>query len=117
MDWTDHEGDPDTLFSYDEMLDNIMLYWLPNAGASSARLYWEVAHAPAETSPVDLPVAFSRFPCDIGGPARAWAERRFTRIVRWREVERGGHFAAWEQPGIFIEEVRAGFRAIREASR
>ena len=114
-DWTDNEGGPETLLSADEMLDNIMLYWLPNAGASSARLYWEVAQAPREVAPVDLPVAFSRSPADIGGPSRRWAERRFRRLVRWNEVERGGHFAAFEQPGSFIDEVRAGLHAVADA--
>lgn len=116
-DWTDHEGGPETLLSMDEMLDNIMLYWLPNAGASSARLYWEAVRGEPQTTVVELPVAFSQSPRDIGGPSRRWAERRFRRIVRWREVARGGHFAAFEQPAIFIDEVRAGFRAIGEAAR
>ncbi len=115
-DWTDHEGGPETLLSADEMLDNIMLYWLPNAGASSARLYWEAGRGEPQTALVELPVAFSQSPRDIGGPSRRWAERRFRRIVRWREVARGGHFAAFEQPAIFIDEVRAGFRAISEAA-
>ena len=112
-DWTDCDGDPGTLFSADEILDNIMLYWLPNAAASSARLYWEVAHAPAETAPLDVPLAFSRFPADIGGPSKRWAERRFRRIVSWREAARGGHFAAWEQPSLFVDEVRSGLQAIQ----
>ena len=113
-DWSDHDGGPETLFSADEMLDNIMLYWLPNTGASSARLYWEAERSEPQTATVDLPVAFSQSPKDIGGPSRRWAERRFKRIVRWREVARGGHFAAFEQPAIFIDEVRDGFRAIGE---
>lgn len=115
-DWTNNEGGPETLFSMDEMLDNIMLYWLPNAGASSARLYWEVAHAPPEAAPVSLPVAFSRSPADIGGPSRRWAQRRFTRLVRWNEVARGGHFAAFEQPQTFVDELRAGLAEIIRAS-
>ena len=112
-DWTDCDGDPDSLFTADELLDNIMLYWLPNAAASSARLYWEVAHAPVEAAPVDVPLAFTRFPADIGGPSRRWAERRFRDLVSWREAARGGHFAAWEQPAIFTDEVRAGLAAVQ----
>ena len=114
-DWTDNFGGPETLFSWDEMLDNIMLYWLPGAAASSARLYWEVAHAPIEDGPVLLPLAFTRFPADIGGPSRRWAERRFSNIVSWREAEGGGHFAAWEQPLLFVRELTLGLREIRAA--
>lgn len=116
-DWTDNDGVPEDLLGLDEMLDNIMLYWLPNAAASSARLYWEVAHAAAEMAPVELPLAFTRFPEDIGGPSRQWAEHRFRRIVSWREATKGGHFAAWEQPTIFIDEVRAGLCAVRHFFR
>ena len=114
-DWADHESGPETLFSMDEMLDNIMLYWITNTAASSARLYWKVARAGTHVAPVELPVAFSQSPRDIGGPSRRWAGRRFKRIVHWREVAHGGHFAAFEQPAIFVDEVRAGFRAVRAA--
>jgi pimeloyl-ACP methyl ester carboxylesterase len=113
--WTDHDGDPTSLLGCDAMLDNIMFYWLPDASASAARLYWEVAHSEPELEPVDLPVAFSQSPRDIGGPSRRWAERRFPNIVHWHLVARGGHFAAFEQPEIFVDEVRTGFRAIRAA--
>ncbi len=115
-DWTDCDGDPARLFSADEMLDNIMLYWLPNAGASSARLYWEVEHAPAEAAPLEVPVAFTRFPADLSTPSRRWAERRFRNIVSWREVAKGGHFAAWEQPQLFVQELRIALRALRAAA-
>lgn len=115
-DWTDNESGPESLFTLDEMLDNIMLYWLPDAAASSARLYWEVAHAPVKTALVTMPLAFTDFPAEIGGPSRRWAERRFRRIVSWREAAKGGHFAAFEQPAIFVDEVRAGLRAINHAS-
>ena len=115
-DWTDNKGGPEGLFGYDEVLDNIMLYWLPDAAASSARLYWEVAHAPTETAPISLPLAFTRFPEDIGGPSRRWAERRFRNIVSWREAAKGGHFGAWEQPARFVEELRSGLRAVRNAA-
>jgi len=113
-DWTDNDGSPEDLFTFDEMLDNIMLYWLPNAGASSARRYWENARTAPDYAPVDLPLAFSAFPGDIGGLSRRWAERRFKHIVRWTEVAKGGHFAAFEQPELFVNEVRAGFRTIRD---
>lgn len=114
--WTDHDGNPTSLLGLDAMLDNIMFYWLPAASASSARLYWEVVHSKPELELTDLPVAFSQSPRDIGGPSRRWAEQRFRNTVYWNLVARGGHFAAFEQPEIFIEDVRAGFRAIRAAA-
>ncbi len=113
-DWTDNDGSPEDLFTFDEMLDNIMLYWLPNAGASSARRYWENARNAPDYGPVDMPLAFSAFPRDIGGLSRRWAERRFKNIVRWTEVAKGGHFAAFEQPELFVNKVRAGFQTIRD---
>jgi pimeloyl-ACP methyl ester carboxylesterase len=115
-DWTDNHGGPETLLTFDEMLDNIMLYWIPNTAASAARLYWEVASADPEAAPVEIPVAFTRFPRDIGGPSRRWAQQRFHQIVSWREANRGGHFAAFEQPSSFIDELRTGLRAIAAAS-
>jgi len=116
-DWTDNTGQPESVFTYDEMLDNIMLYWLNNAGASSARRYWEAVDDPAPNEQVHLPAALSLFPKDIEGPTRQWAERRFTDLVRWSEPAAGGHFAAFEQPDLFVEEVRAGLHAIRQRPR
>jgi pimeloyl-ACP methyl ester carboxylesterase len=111
--WSDCGGDARNVLSKDEMLDNIMLYWLTNSGASSARLYWETAQ-PGSFIPgeIALPVACSIFK-DVMQPVRAWAERRFKNIVYWNEPERGGHFAAFEQPALFVDEVRAGFAAMR----
>ncbi len=111
-DWTDNAGDPESILSMDEMLDNIMLYWLNNAGASSARRYCDHTVDSSRGALVEIPSAFSLFPKDIEGPARRWAQRRYTNIVRWSEAARGGHFAALEQPVIFIEELRAAMRAI-----
>ena len=113
-DWTDNDGEPESLLSMDEMLDNIMLYWLTNTGASSARRYWENMRDRSHDLPVSLPTAFSRFPKDIGGPSQRWAKRRFKQIVRWHEARKGGHLAAFEQPALFVEEVRHGLRAIRQ---
>ena len=112
-DWSDPGRDPESLFTMDEMLDNIMMYWITNTGASAARRYWEYTRDNSADAPVMIPTAFSRYPKDIGGPSRRWAQRRFKQIVRWTEAEEGGHFAALEQPASFIEEVRAGLRAIR----
>jgi epoxide hydrolase len=113
-DWTDHDGEPESILTLDEMLDDIMLYWVTNTSASSARRYWEDARDTSPGLPVGVPAAFSVFPKDIEGPSRRWAARRFQRIVRWSEAARGGHFAAFEQPAIFVHEVRAGFREIRQ---
>lgn len=110
--WTDSGGVPETVLSRDAMLDDIMLYWLPGTAASSARLYYEsFRNFPAD--PVSVPTACSIFPKELFRASRRWAERRFPNIVHWGEPAKGGHFAAWEQPELFVEEVRAGFRAMR----
>jgi pimeloyl-ACP methyl ester carboxylesterase len=110
--WTDCDGHPENVLSRDELLDNIMLYWLPGAGASSARLYWE-SFADYDPSPVPLPSGMSIFPKEIFRPSRRWAEQRYTDIRWWHELDRGGHFAAFEQPAAFVDEVRGFFRLVR----
>ncbi|QKS01594.1 epoxide hydrolase [Sphingomonas sp. CL5.1] len=110
--WSDCAGDPLNVLTIDEIIDDIMLYWLPGTAASSARLYWESFDRFAAAR-VDLPVACSLFPKEIFGASRRWAERRYPNIVYWNEPPRGGHFAAFEQPALFVEEVRAGFRPMR----
>lgn len=112
FEWMDCDGDPLKVLTRDEILDNIMLYWLPGTAGSSARLYWESFRQFA-ASEVRTPVAASIFPKDISPPARRWAERRFSNIVYWNELERGGHFAAFEQPGLFVGELRAALRSFR----
>lgn len=109
--WMDHEGDPGNILSMDEMLDNIMLYWLPNASASSARLYWESFRNLAMER-IDLPIGVSVFPKEIFCIARERAANVMKNIVYWRETEKGGHFAAWEQPELFVAELRDCFRVI-----
>ncbi|TXN00725.1 epoxide hydrolase [Methylobacterium sp. WL64] len=111
--WTDSGGDAESVLGRDAILDDVMLYWLPNAGASSARLYWESFGAAALTRDVALPVGVSLFPSDITRAPRAWAERRLQNIVHWGEPARGGHFAAFEQPALFVREVRDGLRTLR----
>jgi pimeloyl-ACP methyl ester carboxylesterase len=111
--WTDCGGVPESVLSRDEMLDNIMLYWLPDAGASSARLYWESFASGLKPQPIAIPVAATIFPGELQQPPRAWAEPLYPNLVSWREAERGGHFAAFEQPDLFVEEIRHAFRAIR----
>jgi pimeloyl-ACP methyl ester carboxylesterase len=110
--WTDCDGDPANVLSRDEMLDNVMLYWLPATGASSARFYWESIPAPF-LGPVQVPVGCSIFPKEIFRPSRRWAEKQFPDLRYWNEPDRGGHFAAFEQPAAFVEEVRAAFRSFR----
>ena len=117
--WTDSDGHPETVLTRDELLDNVMLYWLPRAGASSARLYWESSRQVNEwisgptDDTVDVPTGCSIFPKELQRPSRRWAEKRFLDIRYWNEPDRGGHFAAFEQPDLFVEEVRAFFRLVR----
>jgi pimeloyl-ACP methyl ester carboxylesterase len=117
--WTDHDGPLDAVLSRDELLDNLMLYWLPGTGASAARLYWESIRQVNEwiggsvDATVDVPVGCSVFPRELQRPSRRWAEKRFTDIRYWGEPERGGHFAAFEQPELFVDEIRAFFRLVR----
>jgi epoxide hydrolase len=118
--WTDCDGHPENALSRDELLDNLMLYWLPGTGASSARLYWESIRqvdewisGSAVTGTIDVPTGCSVFPKEIHRPSRRWAEKRFTNIRYWNEPTRGGHFAAFEQPDQFVADVRAFFRSVR----
>jgi len=110
--WTDCDGDPANVLTFDEMLDNVMFYWLTGAGASSARLYWESFRRPA-LGPVAAPTGCSIFPKEIFRPSRRWAEKMFTSLHYWNEPDIGGHFAAFEQPEILVDEVRASFRPLR----
>jgi pimeloyl-ACP methyl ester carboxylesterase len=109
--WTDCDGHPENAISRDAMLDNIMLYWLPANGASSARLYWESFNA-APMMEIAVPVAVSVFPKEIFRASKRWCEARYKHLAYYNALEKGGHFAAFEQPEIFVEELRAGFRAI-----
>jgi epoxide hydrolase len=117
--WTDCDGHPENVLTRDELLDNLMLYWLPRTGASSARLYWESLGQVNEliTGPahdvVEVPTGCSIFPKELQRPSRRWAERRFLDIRHWNELDRGGHFAAFEQPELFVDEVRSFFRQVR----
>jgi pimeloyl-ACP methyl ester carboxylesterase len=110
--WTDCNGHPENVLTRDELLDNVMLYWLPATGTSSARLYWESFGNPS-LAEVAVPTGCSIFPKEIIRTSRRWAEKRFRNIVHWNELPRGGHFAAFEQPELFVQEVRACFRKLR----
>jgi pimeloyl-ACP methyl ester carboxylesterase len=110
--WSDCDGHPEHVFARDRILDNVMAYWLPATGASSARLYWE-SFRRWRSDTVDIPTAVTVFPKEIFRPSRRWAERQYTDLRYWSEPERGGHFAAFERPATFVDEVRAAFGALR----
>jgi pimeloyl-ACP methyl ester carboxylesterase len=110
--WSDCDGDPVGFFGADKLLDNITLYWLTGTATSSARLYWESFRS-FRTSDVKVPVGASMFPKEILQVPRHWAEQAYPDLRYWNEPDRGGHFAAFEQPEIFVEEVRSFFRLVR----
>ena len=101
-------GHPEKAISRDHMLDNVMLYWLTNSAASSARLYWHSFRS-FSGGQITIPTGCSIFPNEIFKVSRRWAATRYTNIVHWGELEKGGHFAAFEQPDLFVSEVRAAF--------
>jgi pimeloyl-ACP methyl ester carboxylesterase len=115
--WTESGGEPERSLTRDEMLDDITLYWLTNTATSSARLYWENSVAPVpiqfNAKEISIPVAVTVFPGEIYRTPRTWAEQSFHQLIYFHEVDKGGHFAAWEQPDLFAAEVRAGFRSLR----
>ena len=97
----------------DEILDNITMYWLTNTGVSASRLYWEYRGGFFNAKGVSLPVAVSVFPGEQYEAPRSWTERAYPNLIYYHAVERGGHFAAWEVPGLFAEELRSAFRSLR----
>ncbi len=101
-------GHPENAVSRDHLLDNVSLYWLTNSAASSARLYWE-SFRQFSAGTISIPTGCTIFPLEIFRASRRWAATRYTDITYWHEVDRGGHFAAFEQPALFVEEVRAAF--------
>jgi pimeloyl-ACP methyl ester carboxylesterase len=114
------EGEPAGNLTRDTILDNVTLYWLTGTGASAARWYWEFGRvvaaaraAGAAPPPVTVPVAFTTFPGELWAAPRSWAEAVYPGLAYFNEVDRGGHFAAWEEPELFSSEVRAAFRALR----
>jgi pimeloyl-ACP methyl ester carboxylesterase len=109
-DWTDSHGDPEHVLTKDEILDDVMLYWLPGTAASAARFYWENRDVTLNMGPVEkIPVACSIFPHEIYRAPRRWAQQTYKQLIYWHEVDRGGHFAALEQPELFVNELRAAF--------
>jgi pimeloyl-ACP methyl ester carboxylesterase len=109
--WTDCDGHPENVLSRDELLDNVMLYWATASGASSARLYWESFKNLAEGGRVEVPTGIAAFPREILRAPRRWCEPKYN-ITHWTDMPRGGHFAAFEQPELFIDDVRTFFGAI-----
>src|SRR5437762_586368 len=118
--WT-YGADPGQSPTKDDVLDNITLYWLTNTATSSARLYWEngargsvIVAAAQKTAEISLPVAITVFPDDVYRAPETWARRAYPNLIYFHAVDKGGHFAAWEQPELFAAELRAAFRSIRE---
>ena len=116
LEWTDCDGHPENALSREELIDNVMFYWLTASGASSARLYWESfnrAFGGSGDNTVKLPTGCSIFPKEIVPTPRSWAERRYANIVYWNDLDKGGHFAAFEQPAVFVDELRRCFGVMR----
>jgi pimeloyl-ACP methyl ester carboxylesterase len=110
--WTDCDGHPENAVSRDELLDNVMLYWITGSGASSARLYWESFNSFITDGRVELPTGVAAFPKEILRTPRRWCEAAYN-ITHWTTMPRGGHFAAFEQPDLFVDDVRAFFATVR----
>ncbi len=111
------EGKPSGGLTRDHILDNVTLYWLTGTGASAARSYWESGQATARAAgqappPVTVPVGFTTFPGEIVAAPRSWVEQAYPTLIYFNKVDKGGHFAAWEEPQLFSEEVRAAFRPL-----
>ena len=118
-DWTYSGGDAEKVLSKDDMLDDITLYWLTNTGASSSQLYWENNNnnfnaVEQRTAEIKVPVAITVFPGEIYQAPKTWAEKAYPTLNYFNEVTKGGHFAAWEEPQVFAEELRAAFRSLRK---
>ena len=108
-------GTLDSALTRDDLLDNITLYWLTNTGVSAARLYWENKADFFDAKPITVPFAISVFPDELYEAPRSWAERAYpNNLIHYNRLDRGGHFAAWEQPQLFSEEIRASFRSLRK---
>jgi pimeloyl-ACP methyl ester carboxylesterase len=114
------DGKPEGL-TRDDILDNVTLYWLTNTAISSARLYWDTNQAAPgagffDARGVKIPVAVSVFPDEIYAAPRSWAERAYPKLIHYNKLDKGGHFAAWEQPQLFCAELRTAFRSLRQSA-
>jgi pimeloyl-ACP methyl ester carboxylesterase len=116
-----NNGEPERLLNRDDMLDDITLYWLTNSATSAARLYWETSGqsvllaAAQKTAEISLPVAITVFPEEVYQAPETWARRAYSNLTYFNEVDKGGHFAAWEEPELFSAELRAAFRSLRQS--
>ena len=113
--WSDCGGDPENVFTRDQMITNVMLYWVTETITSSARLYWELQHAGKEQKAPDyvgVPTGVARYPKEVVRFPRSWVERRYN-VTHWVDMPRGGHFAAMEQPELFVGDLRSFFRTVR----
>ncbi|MBB4188637.1 pimeloyl-ACP methyl ester carboxylesterase [Sinorhizobium terangae] len=112
-DWVFTRGEPEHALSRDEILDNITLYWLTNTGPSSGRIYWENAAGNSKLSAISIPAAVTIFPGEVYRPPKNWAVRTYHNLIYYNRVDKGGHFAAWEEPDLFSRELRAAFHPLR----
>jgi pimeloyl-ACP methyl ester carboxylesterase len=113
QDWTDNRFAPFDGISTDRLLDDITLYWLTDSGASSARLYYESFAKDFARMPLDLPVAVSIFKGDFFTPPKSWGQQTYSQLIYWAEVPKGAHFAAFEQPELFVAELRKSLAQVR----
>jgi len=111
--WSDNQGNPEDALTLDEMLDNIMLYWLPGTATSSARLYWESFAMGVASVRLEIPVGVSVYPRETIRPSRRWVDRWMPNLIHYNILDRGGHFAAWEQPALHAKEIRDCFAKVR----
>ena len=112
-DWVFTRGEPEEALSKDAILDNITLYWLTNTGPSSGRIYWENTVAAAKLTPIQVPVGVTVFPGEVYRPPKEWLSRAYPKLVYYNRASKGGHFAAWEEPEVLSQEIRAAFRNLR----
>ncbi|MBP1886077.1 epoxide hydrolase family protein [Sinorhizobium mexicanum] len=112
-DWVFTRGEPERSLSHDEILDNITLYWLTNTGPSSGRIYWENNAGNNKPAGISIPAAVTIFPGEVYRPPKSWAARAYKDLIYYNRVDKGGHFAAWEEPDLFSAELRAAFRPLR----
>jgi pimeloyl-ACP methyl ester carboxylesterase len=110
--WSDCDGHPEQCFTREQLITNVMLYWVSETSASSARLYWETRHSSAGAPPfVTVPTAVARYPKEVLRWPRSWVERQCN-VVRWQVMDRGGHFPAMEQPELFVDDLRQYFETV-----
>jgi len=111
--WSDCDGDPERCFTRDQMITNVMLYWITQTSASAARLYWETKHGlPAPPPYVEVPTGVARYPREVLRWPRSWVEGQYN-VAHWAVMDRGGHFPAMEQPDLFVDDLRQFFRRAR----